>query len=117
MSTIVVVDDDREVGRLMRVLFEMKNHDVVWVSTYRDIVPTVRQVLPDVVVLDVKVQGQETIDLVRQMQQDEHMAHIPVVMSSGLDCSQRCLEAGADLFVLKPFLPNQLIETVIGLLK
>ena len=115
MSTIMVVDDDREMGRLLKTLFELEHHQVTVTPTYREILPVMRQVLPDAVLMDVRVHGQETVDLVRQIRQDERIAHIPVVMTSGGDCKQRCLEAGADRFVLKPFLPDQLVEMVVGL--
>ena len=117
MSTILLVEDDRNAARLLRTLFELENHHVVVTPAYQEVVPALRQVLPDAVLMDVLIQGQETIELVRQMRQEEDMTHIPVVMTSGMDCRWRCLEAGADLFVLKPFLPDQLVEAVIGLLK
>jgi len=87
VSTILLVEDDRNAARLLRTLFELENHHVVVTPAYQEVVPALRQVLP------------------------------AVVMTSGMDCRWRCLEAGADLFVLKPFLPDQLVEAVIGLLK
>ena len=115
MSTIMVVDDDREMGRLMKTLFELGHHRVIVTPTYQDILPVMRQALPDAVLMDVRVQGQETIDLVRQVRQEARIAHIPVVMTSGADCRPQCLEAGADGFVMKPFLPDELVDMIVGL--
>ena len=117
MSTVLVVDDEPEVGRLLKILFELEDHQVVLISTYGEVMPAVRQILPDVVIMDLRVQGRETLELVRQMRREEKVAHIPVVMTSGTDCHRRCVEAGADLFVLKPFLPTQLVEQVVGLVE
>ena len=117
MSTILVVDDDRDMGRLLRILFELEHHRVILTPAYQDIMPAVREVVPDVVLMDVRVQGYETIDLVRQIRQERKISHIPVVMTSGADCRPQCLEAGANQFVLKPFLPDQLVEMVVGLAK
>lgn len=117
MSTILVVDDDRQIGRLLRTLFELEHHRVVVTPAYQDIMPAVREVVPDVVLMDVRVQGHETIDLVRQIRQEHRISHIPVVMTSGADCRPQCLEAGADQFVLKPFLPDQLVEMVVSFAK
>jgi CheY-like chemotaxis protein len=113
----LVVDDDPEVGRLLSILFELEGHQVILVPAYQEVMPVLRQTLPDAVVMDLRIQGRETIELVRQMRQEERLAHIPVVMTSGADCYQRCVEAGADLFLLKPFPPHQLIEAVGSLLK
>ncbi len=116
-STIMVVDDDRNIGRLLKTLFELEGYHVVAASTCEEVLPLLRQTLPDVALMDVHVQGQETIELVRQMRQDEKSAHIPVVMTSAMDRRQECLAAGADLFIIKPFLPDELVQTVIDLLK
>ena len=115
MSTVWIVDDDREIGRLLKTLFELENHRVLVFRTYQEVLPALRQALPDVVLMDVLVQGRETIELVRQMRQEEGTAHVPVVMTSGMDCGQQCLDAGANLFVLKPFLPDELVKTVADL--
>ncbi len=117
MSTILVMEDDQNTVRLLRIFFELEDHQVVVIPAYQEIASILHQVLPDAVLMDVRVQGRETIELVRQMRKDEGIAHIPVVMTSGMDCRRRCLEAGADMFVLKPFLPDQLVETIIGLLE
>lgn len=115
MSTILVVDDDPEVGRLLTILLELEGHQVILVPAYQEVLPVLRRDLPDAVVMDLRIQGQETVELVRQMRREDELAHIPVVMTSGTDCQRRCVEAGADLFVLKPFSPHQLIEAVVGL--
>jgi DNA-binding response OmpR family regulator len=41
---------------------------------------------------------------------------VPVVMTSGMDRSDECLDAGADAFILKPFRPSELLERVQGLI-
>jgi len=117
-STIMVVDDDEDISRLLRTLFELEGHRVVVTSTYDEVLPLFRRSLPDAVLMDVLVQGRETIELIRQMRQEEgRAAQIPLVMTSAMDRSWECLEAGADLFVLKPFLPDELVQMVSSLSK
>jgi DNA-binding response OmpR family regulator len=109
---IMVVDDDREMGRLLRTLFEMEGYQVSVVPVYEEILSTARQVMPDIVLMDVRLRGKETVDLMRQMRADVGLKRIPVVMTSGMDLGRECMEAGAKLFVLKPFLPDELVRTV-----
>jgi two-component system phosphate regulon response regulator PhoB len=117
VSTILVVDDDPEVGRLLSIVLELEGHQVTLVADYQEVLPALRRDPPDVVVMDLRIQGRETTQLVRQMRREKELAHVPVVMASGTDCRERCVEAGADVFVLKPFAPNQLVEAVSGLLE
>ena len=113
MTTVLIVDDDREMGRLMRTLFELEGHQVVVVASYGEVITALREVLPDVVVMDVRLQGEETIDLVPRIRQDEQLCKIPLVMTSGMDRRRECMEAGANIFVMKPFLPDDLV-TMVG---
>jgi CheY-like chemotaxis protein len=116
MSKILVVDDDREMGRLLKTLFELEGYEVVVASNYHEIVPAILRSQPDLVLLDLHVQGRETVELVRQMQQDERFKRLPVIMTSGMDLGEACLRAGAREFVLKPFMPTDMAELVKRLL-
>jgi CheY-like chemotaxis protein len=114
--TIMLVEDDREIGRLMRFLFELEGLHVVATDDYDEVLPLLHQALPDVVLMDVLLQGQQTIELMRQMRQsDGDTARIPVVMTSAVDYGPECLQAGADHFILKPFLPDEVVQEVIDL--
>jgi DNA-binding response OmpR family regulator len=117
VSTILVVDDDPEVGRLLSIVLELEGHQVTLVADYQEVLPALRRDPPDAVVMDLRIQGRETTQLIRQMRREKRLACIPVVMASGTDCRERCVEAGADVFVLKPFAPHQLVEAVSGLLE
>jgi DNA-binding response OmpR family regulator len=116
LNTIMLVEDDRQIGRLMKMLFELEGYRVVATNDYEEVLPLLREALPNILLMDVHVQGQHTIDLVRQMRQSgENVAHIPVVMTSAMDCRRECIEAGADQFILKPFLPDEVVEEVTDL--
>lgn len=112
MRKIVIVDDDPNMSRLMRTLFELEGFEVASAQRYQEILPIIRQVRPDAVLMDVRVQGKETLDVVRQMRQEPALTNIPVVMTSGMDYRKQCLEAGANGFMLKPFIPDEIIRMV-----
>ncbi len=117
MKKIVVVDDDKEMGRLLQTLFELEGYEVVVVRMYEEIEPALRQHLPDAVFMDVHVQDQDTIPLLAELRKDPQLANIPVVMASGLDCREDCERAGANRFLIKPFLPTDLIRVVGDMLQ
>ncbi len=116
MSTVLIIDDDREMVRLLRTLFELEGFQVATVSSYDEVLPTCRRVRPDAILMDVRLRGRETLDLARQIRREEGLASVPLIMTSGMNCRHACLEAGADIFLLKPFLPDELVRTVQGLL-
>ncbi len=116
MRKIVIVDDDPHMSRLMRTLFELEGFEVVIARRYQDILPVIQQARPDAVLMDVRVQGKETLDVVRRMRQEPELTNIPVVMTSGMDYQRQCLEAGANCFLLKPFIPDEMVRTIGTLL-
>ncbi len=114
MSKILVVDDDREMSRLLKTLFELEGHTVTVARAYDQILPALAQEQPDIVLMDVHVQDSETIPLIQPIRQQGK--RLPILMTSGMDRRQECMAAGADQFILKPFLPTDLINLVQQLL-
>jgi CheY-like chemotaxis protein len=45
------------------------------------------------------------------------VTNVPLVMTSAMDCRRECLEAGADQFILKPYLPDELVQEIGSLAK
>jgi len=63
---------------------------------------------PDVVLLDIEMPGLDGVEVLERMKADERLRNIPVIMISGVDESEsivRCLEAGAEDYLSKPFDP------------
>jgi CheY-like chemotaxis protein len=116
--TVLLVEDNRETGRLMRFLFELEGYRVVTADTYEDILTLLQETLPDVVLMDVNVQGKETIDLIQRVRMLEgQVANTLLVMTSATDCHLECMRAGADRFIPKPCLPDKVVEEIAGLCK
>ena len=113
MNTIIVVDDDETFSMLIKTVFEFEGNRVVLVPSPNDVVPTVGQVGPDLVLMDVHTKsGENTLAVLRELRANEEWNEVPVVMTSGMDHSAECLAAGADAFILKPFRPDELIALV-----
>jgi DNA-binding response OmpR family regulator len=109
----MLVEDNPDTGRLMRYLLELEGYHVIATDTYEDILPLLQQTLPDVVLMDVHVQGKETTDLIPMVRVlDGQASSTVLVMTSARDCYLECLRAGADRFILKPFLPDQVVEEI-----
>jgi CheY-like chemotaxis protein len=112
MKTIVVVDDDEVFCGLLKTVLEFEQYQVVVEPNPDNVVPTVRQVQPILVLMDVHSEQGDTLGVLRTLKADETLKTVPVVMASGMDRSGECLKAGADAFLLKPFRPGELIALV-----
>jgi DNA-binding response OmpR family regulator len=72
--------------------------------------------MPDLVMVDVHLQDANGIDLVKKIRAREDLSGLRILMSSGMDYKATCLENGADDFILKPYMPDELMDKVKCLL-
>ncbi len=115
-SRIVVVDDDQVFCGLLKTVLEFEGYEVTVVSWPDDVLPTVRQLMPVLVLMDVHTGRGDTLGVLRDIRADEALERVLVVMTSGMDRSPECLAAGAHDFVLKPFSPSELMTKIADLL-
>ena len=114
MSKVLVVDDDRTMVSLLKTLLELDGYEVVQAGTANRFWEQLEQEHPDLVLLDVYLQDQDGFDLVRELRNrsDTSVAQLPVIMTSGMEVSSKCRDAGADDFLLKPYDPEQLLDKI-----
>jgi DNA-binding response OmpR family regulator len=77
-------------------------------------------VLPDLIVLDLMLPRLNGLDICRTLRENPATASIPVIMLTGMDSyftRVAGFEAGINVFLTKPYLPEELISKVEGLLK
>lgn len=117
METIVVIDDDRVFRELLTTVLELEGYRAVVKTTPDDVIPTVREEKPALVLMDFHIRNQDTLDALQTLKQDESLSDIPVVMTSGMDHAQECYDGGADAFVLKPFRPSEMMDKINELIQ
>jgi DNA-binding response OmpR family regulator len=103
MTKILIVDDDHTMAGLLKMLLEMDGFDVIHETREGAIIATVRDEKPDVILMDVFLTDSDGLDL---------LAEVRAEMTSGMDLSEQAGTAGADAFLLKPYMPDQLISTI-----
>jgi len=52
-----------------------------------------------------------------EIKRDPELRSIPILMTSGMDMKQECLDAGADAFIMKPFRPAQLLDQMQAMIE
>jgi DNA-binding response OmpR family regulator len=112
MAKVLVVEDDEQMSSLLSRLLEMEGYECVVVPATADIPGSVSTTAPDAVLLDVFLGDQSGLDALESLQSQASTHGLPVVMMSGRDVELECVERGAFAFLLKPFVPSELLLTL-----
>jgi two-component system, cell cycle sensor histidine kinase and response regulator CckA len=113
LARVLVVEDNRDTSALLRDLLEAEGYDVESAATGEaafeqlDIAPDF-----DLLVLDLMLPGMSGYEVIERLRQQADLARIPVLVLSALSSASarvRGLREGADDYMTKPFLPEELV--------
>ncbi|MEW5870848.1 MAG: response regulator transcription factor [Chloroflexota bacterium] len=112
---ILVVDDDKEVVRLMRGYLEQAGYDVLVAYTGENAMHSLRRDHPDLVLLDLMLPDRDGWDITRAVRGDPLLEHTPIIMlTARVSDTDKIvgLELGADDYVTKPYNPREVVARV-----
>jgi two-component system alkaline phosphatase synthesis response regulator PhoP len=114
-QTILVVDDDHEVVRLMRAYLEQAGYSVLVAYDGATAIHQLRREKPDLLLLDLMLPDRDGYDITRLVRSDSSLAHIPIIMlTARVEDTDKIvgLELGADDYVTKPYNPREVLARV-----
>ena len=115
MPTVLVVDDDPVILKLLEVNFEMEGFVVLTAKDGDEGLDRARNDRPDLVISDIMMPKKSGLELVEELKHDPSTEAIPVILLSAKAQAadqRQGLDAGADDYVTKPFEPLELVERV-----
>jgi DNA-binding response OmpR family regulator len=112
MQKVMLAEDDATMLSLLSTLLKMEGFETTTLSTQEDVLNAVRRDQPDVILLDVNLAQGNGIDFLRQIRQADDLRDTVVIMSSGMPLEAESMKAGANAFLLKPYMPDTLINTI-----
>jgi len=116
-QTILVVDDEPEIVRLVRSYLERDGYRVVTAYDGEEALYTARHERPDLVVLDVLMPKMDGLEFTRRVRREQD---VPIIMlTARAEETDRIvgLEMGADDYVTKPFSPREVVARVRAVLR
>ena len=114
---VLVVDDDREIRRLLGDYLEKNGFRATAVADGKGMRRALAPVLPNLIVLDLMLPGEGGMDLCREVRA---RSQVPIIMLTALgDEPDRIagFESGADDYVVKPFNPQELLVRIRAVLR
>ena len=111
--TILVVDDDPNIRKVVRFALERDGYDVVQAADGREALDCIAAYAPDLVVLDVTMPKMDGTEVCRELRTNKN--DVPIIfLSSRNDEIDRIvgLELGGDDYVTKPFSPRELVARI-----
>lgn len=126
MPKVMLIDDDENMLSLLDTLLALEGYEVSKLGGDQSLEgPEIQYAIgreePDLLMMDVhlnQVNGLDGFDLLRKLRRAPDLAGMKILISSGMDFSDKCIREGADGFVLKPYMPEELlikIRKILGL--
>ena len=114
-KTVLVVDDQPHIVRLIQVNLEKEGFRVATAVDGVEGMDRVRQLHPDLVILDVIMPRKDGFEVLREIKSDPELAETPVIMLTVKTHNSDIVEGlreGAELYLPKPFHPKELVSLV-----
>jgi DNA-binding response OmpR family regulator len=108
-TTVLVVDDDPSILGAVTRLLAMEGYDALVAGSGEEALRIFTLERPDLVLLDLRMPGIDGHETCRRIRKKSQIPVIMVTSHASLDEMRKGYEAGADGFVMKPFLPQELL--------
>lgn len=119
VKRLLVVDDEPNLLKAVAAVLRGEGFDVASARNGKEALIFVARSLPDLIVSDVRMPGMDGYALARRLRASPHSAMIPIVFLTAKDEPAARIEgfrSGVDVYLTKPFEPDELIAVINGIL-
>lgn len=116
---IMVIDDEPDIVKLVKISLEMANFEVIEATSGKQALEKVREVVPDLFLLDIMMPEMNGYEVCEKLKQDPTTKNVPIVMLTAKGQkgdAEQGLRVGADDYIIKPFDPYELGEQIYEIL-
>ena len=119
-KTILVVDDERSIVRLVQINLERHGYRVITAGDGREALEKLAVALPDMVITDVMMPYMDGFELLKTLKKNPATRAIPIIMLTAKAMEADIFEgwkSGVDCYLTKPFNPSELVAFVRRILE
>ncbi len=120
LARILIVDDERPITTLLAQTFEQDGHQVMTANNGSECMNKMASFQPDVVIMDIMMPKLDGVDTTRLIRRNKNYLNTVIVALSAKadeETRERMREAGANLFMRKPFVIAKLVARVNQILE
>jgi len=114
---ILIVDDELSILKFLRSNLEDRGYTAISATNGEEALHIIERELPDLIILDVMMPKMDGFEVCRQLRE---WSQIPIIMLSARGDEKdkvKCLDLGADDYIVKPFGANELMARVSAVLR
>jgi two-component system phosphate regulon response regulator PhoB len=88
----------------------MEGFEVLALDVDSDVTAVVEREKPHALFMDVHLGGRNGLEILDAIRRQQELSAVRIVMTSGLNVKDECINRGANAFLLKPFMPDDLLR-------
>ena len=114
--TVLIIDDDPSLRRLVQVLFEREGFAVSIAEDGSEGVRLAMMTPPNIIILDIMMEGLHGFEVCKMLRANSSLRRTAIIIISGKSYKSdidKAMELGADTYVIKPFSPKELLDAAI----
>lgn len=113
MKKILVGEDDQSILEVIKIILEGEGFEIFAASDQENLHKLVNNHIPDLILLDIWLSGQDGGQIAKKLKSTNHTKHIPIILiSANNETPKIAEEAGVEDFILKPFDIDDLLNLV-----
>jgi PAS domain S-box-containing protein len=120
-ARILCVDDDEDLLHINATILQSAGYDVVRACSGNECLSRIREIRPDLVLLDVMLPDANGFDVCRKIKEDPELLGTYVILISGMEISSdsqiRGLQTGADGYLVRPISGQELLARIQSILR
>lgn len=117
---VLIAEDDQDVALLITQMLKNEGYCFKWVKNGKEAVEMIEERMPALVITDIMMPEMDGLELIKAIKANEETSHLPIIIVSARTENNDRLagfDAGAEVYLGKPFIPDELLLMVRKLLE